>query len=138
MQKRNVKTDTHQPKAHSSRIFLDMTVKGNKILINWPSDNIQKNRLSFATNTFTIAHNRIIDRANNTVTAMKVALNTCDINKISHSFIHSFILDTSIVPLQVHYYSEALPTQCGYCVVVGDRTKWYWTKWYGQNVSNFY
>ena len=90
MQKRNVKTDTHQPKAHSSRIFLDMTVKGNKILINWPSDNIQKNRLSFATNTFIIAHNRIIDRANNTVTAMKVALNTCDINKISHSFIHSF------------------------------------------------
>jgi len=42
------------------------------------------------------------------------------------------------VPLQVHYYSEALPTQHGYCVVVGDRTKWYWTKWYGQNVSNFY
>jgi|SRR6218665_977009 len=25
-------------------------------------------------------------------------------------FIHSFIPDTSIAPLQVHYYSEALPT----------------------------
>jgi len=21
---------------------------------------------------------------------------------------------------------------------VTDRTKWYWTKWYGQNCSNFY
>jgi len=25
-------------------------------------------------------------------------------------FIHSFIEDISIAPLQVHYYSEALPT----------------------------
>jgi len=29
--------------------------------------------------------------------------------------IHSFIQTISIVPLQVHYYSEALPTQHGYC-----------------------
>src|SRR6218665_2061929 len=28
----------------------------------------------------------------------------------SASFIHSFILDISIAPLQVHYHSEALPT----------------------------
>src|SRR6218665_846532 len=32
----------------------------------------------------------------------------------SHSFIHAI----SIAPLQVHYYSEALPTQHGYCVEV--------------------
>ena len=31
---------------------------------------------------------------------------------------HSFITDVSIAPLQVHYYSEALPTQHGYCVGV--------------------
>jgi len=35
------------------------------------------------------------------------ARNLCSI----HSFIHPFILDISITPLQVHYYySEALPT----------------------------
>src|SRR6218665_3746253 len=28
---------------------------------------------------------------------------------------HSFIQAISIAPLQVHYYSEALPTQHGYC-----------------------
>ena|SRR6218665_1966912 len=33
-------------------------------------------------------------------------------------FIHSFIHSISIVPLQVHYHSEALPTQHGYCVGV--------------------
>jgi len=27
-----------------------------------------------------------------------------------HAFIHLFILAISIAPLQVHYYSEALPT----------------------------
>ena len=37
-------------------------------------------------------------------------------------FIHSFILDISIVPLQVHYYSEVLPTQHGYCVGVSRRS----------------
>ena len=34
------------------------------------------------------------------------------------SFIHSFIQANSIAPLQVHYYSEALPTQHGYCAGV--------------------
>ena len=33
-------------------------------------------------------------------------------------FIHSFILAISIAPLQVHYYSEMLSTQHGYCVKV--------------------
>src|SRR6218665_2983413 len=39
---------------------------------------------------------------------------------ISYPFIHSFIPDISIVPLQVHYYSQALPTTAsiGYCVGV--------------------
>ena len=32
--------------------------------------------------------------------------------------IHSLIPDTPIAPLQVLYYSEALPTQHGYCVGV--------------------
>jgi len=32
--------------------------------------------------------------------------------------VHSFIQVISIAPLQVHYYSEALPTQHGYCVRV--------------------
>jgi len=30
----------------------------------------------------------------------------------------SFIQAISIAPLQVHYYSEALPTQNGYCIGV--------------------
>ena len=32
--------------------------------------------------------------------------------------VYSFILDISIAPLQVHYCSEVLPTQHGYCVGV--------------------
>jgi len=32
------------------------------------------------------------------------------VRNISIKFIHSFTLDISIAPLQVHYYSEALPT----------------------------
>ena len=32
--------------------------------------------------------------------------------------VYSFIHAISIAPLQVHYYSEALPTQHGYCVGV--------------------
>jgi len=32
------------------------------------------------------------------------------------SLTHSLIQTSSIAPLQVHYYSEALPTQHGYCV----------------------
>jgi len=45
-----------------------------------------------------------------------------------HSFI-SFIPDTSIAPLQVHYYSETLPTRHECCVGVSrrrvtDNCKW--------------
>ena len=36
-------------------------------------------------------------------------------------FIHSFIPSISIVPFQVHYYSEALPTQHGFCVGVSRK-----------------
>ena len=35
---------------------------------------------------------------------------------------YSFIQPISIAPLQVHYYSEALPTQHGYCVGVSHRS----------------
>jgi len=37
---------------------------------------------------------------------------------VEHKFIHSFIQAISIMPLQAQYYSEALPTQNGYCVRV--------------------
>ena len=37
-------------------------------------------------------------------------------NAKNQSFVHSFIETISIAPLQVHYYSEALQTQYGYCV----------------------
>jgi len=36
--------------------------------------------------------------------------------------IHSFIQAISIEPLQVHYYSEVIPTPHGYCVVVSCRS----------------
>jgi len=36
--------------------------------------------------------------------------------------IYVFIQSISLVPLQVHYYSEALPTQHGYCVGVSRRS----------------
>src|SRR6218665_3029073 len=36
--------------------------------------------------------------------------------------VHSFIQTISIVPLQVNYYSEALPTQHGYCAGVSHRS----------------
>src|SRR6218665_2051023 len=36
--------------------------------------------------------------------------------------IHSFIQAFSKAPLQIHYYSEALPTQHGYCVCVSHRS----------------
>jgi len=35
---------------------------------------------------------------------------------------YSFIQAISIARLQVHYYSEALPTQHGYCVGVSRRS----------------
>src|SRR6218665_2752568 len=41
-------------------------------------------------------------------------------------FIRSFVQTISIAPIQVHLYSEALPTQHGYCVGV------YTLKRYGQ------
>ena len=37
-------------------------------------------------------------------------------------FIHSFIQATFIAPLQVHYYSEALPPLQGYCVGIPRRS----------------
>src|SRR6218665_2442177 len=40
----------------------------------------------------------------------------------SHHLLRLFIQDISIAPLQVHYYSEALPTQHGYCVGVSRRS----------------
>jgi len=39
-----------------------------------------------------------------------------------HTLIHSFIQTISIAHLQVHCYSEALPTQDGYCVEVSRRS----------------
>jgi len=38
-----------------------------------------------------------------------------------NSFIHSFIQTISVAPLQVHFYSEALPIQHGYCAGVSRR-----------------
>ena len=39
---------------------------------------------------------------------------------------------TAGVNLDNHQGTESLNTK------KGDRTKWYWTKWHGQNGSNFY
>jgi len=39
-----------------------------------------------------------------------------------YSFIHSFIHDIFIAPLQVHYYSEVLPTQHRYCAGISHRS----------------
>jgi len=53
-------------------------------------------------------------------------------------FIHSFIPDISIAPLQVHYYSEALPTTAlysyWYCVELTRRSatgNHEWMTWFG-------
>src|SRR6218665_1258283 len=43
-------------------------------------------------------------------------------NAHTHTLIHSFIQIISIAPLQVHVYSEALPTQHGYCAGVSRRS----------------
>jgi len=40
----------------------------------------------------------------------------------AYSFFHSFIHSISIVPLQVLYYSEALPTHHGYCAGISQAT----------------
>src|SRR6218665_3426396 len=39
-----------------------------------------------------------------------------------HSFVHSFIQAISISPLPINYYSEALPTQHGYCSGISRRS----------------
>ena len=39
-------------------------------------------------------------------------------SQLTEHIIPSFVQDISIAPLQVHYYSEALPTQHGYCAGV--------------------
>ena len=38
------------------------------------------------------------------------------------NLVHSFIQAISIAPLQVHFYSEALPTQHGYCAGVSRQS----------------
>src|SRR6218665_16319 len=43
-------------------------------------------------------------------------------NQMKSLFIYLFIPDISIALLQVHYYSEALPTQHGYCAGVSRRS----------------
>ena len=43
-------------------------------------------------------------------------------NSWTYMHTNSFILDISISPLQVHYYSEALPTQHGYFVGVSHQS----------------
>jgi len=40
------------------------------------------------------------------------------IHSFVRSFVHSFNQTISIAPLPGHYYSEALPTQYGYCAGV--------------------
>jgi len=44
------------------------------------------------------------------------------LDELVSSFIHSFIQAIFITPLPVHCYSEALPTQHGYCVRVSHRS----------------
>jgi len=46
----------------------------------------------------------------NTVQSNMIQISTIQQPLISLSFIHSFIQAISIVPLQIHYNSEALPT----------------------------
>jgi len=43
-------------------------------------------------------------------------------NNVWRILIQSFILDISIVPLQVHYYSEAFPTTA--LITVSELTRW--------------
>ena len=52
-------------------------------------------------------------------------------------YIHySFILDISIAPLQVHDYSEVLPTQHGYCVGVSHQSATYYVRHSHDNLFN--
>jgi len=45
-----------------------------------------------------------------------------NIHSFIHLFIHSFILNISIAPPQVYYYSKVPATQHGYCVRVSRRS----------------
>jgi len=42
--------------------------------------------------------------------------------QVESSYVYSFIHTISIAPLQIHYYSEALPTQHGYCARI---SRWF-------------
>src|SRR6218665_3656605 len=55
-------------------------------------------------------------------------------NAVINLFIHSFIHSISIAPLKVHFYSEALPTQHGYCAGVSRRSA---TGAYGSGVASY-
>src|SRR6218665_1459416 len=46
----------------------------------------------------------------------------CTSSEKTNSFLPSFIPAISIAPLQVHYYSEALRLQHGYCIRVSRRS----------------
>jgi len=57
------------------------------------------------------------------LSAVEVAKDDQSSRLLSHcscTFIHSFI--QAIAPLQVHYYSEVLPTQYGYCARISRRS----------------
>jgi len=49
-------------------------------------------------------------------------LNLTKYDDILRVFQSVYIQTISIAPLQVHYYSEALPTRHGYCVRVSRRS----------------
>src|SRR6218665_2058974 len=56
------------------------------------------------------------------LTQLQQWMNTQKEREIDQSLINSFIQAISIAPLQVHYYSEALPTQHGYCAGVSRQS----------------
>jgi len=41
---------------------------------------------------------------------------------------YSFIADISVAPIQVHYYSEALPTTALICFAFSAFGPWQWTR----------
>jgi len=51
---------------------------------------------------------------------MPVYINVYNIQ--SYTFIQSFSQAISVAHFQVHYYSEALPTQHGYCAEISHRS----------------
>ena|SRR6218665_132992 len=67
---------------------------------------------------------RSLEQRDGKITPMEQIICSCSgalVTSFLSKFIHSFIPDIFIVPLLVHYYSEALPTQHGYCVGVSRR-----------------